>query len=231
VWDTPPEKKEYSFRRRLGERQERRVGKGHDGHEDRVYSVAFSPDGKTLATGSQDQTVRLWEIASGTSTKLNKDRLGTVHSVAFCGAACLATGTDKGQARLWVRDGAPASPEWREYELAARHAASIRRVAFSRDGKRLALGRDDKSAQVWDVANPTAATLVHDVGGHEGPVSLVAFAQESLPSPRGILITATIADRVKTGHVYKNTLELNDLLSDAEKPDRYVPRPPQPQAR
>ena len=54
-----------------------------EGHEDIVWSVAFSPDGRTIASGSYDNTVRLWEAASGRQLRVLEGHGGSVWSVAF----------------------------------------------------------------------------------------------------------------------------------------------------
>ena len=54
-----------------------------EGHTDNVWSVAFSPDGKTLASGSFDGTVRLWEVPSGKLLHVLTGHTNSVHSVSF----------------------------------------------------------------------------------------------------------------------------------------------------
>jgi WD40 repeat protein len=70
-------------------------------HEDQVQSVAFSPGGRTLATGAQDYTARLWEVATGRQiTALRHE--GPVWSVAFSpDGRTLATGSTDKTVRLW----------------------------------------------------------------------------------------------------------------------------------
>jgi WD40 repeat protein len=67
-----------------------------------VPSVAFAPDGRTLATGSVDATVRLWEPATGRCTATLKGHTDGVWSVAFApDGRILATGSEDKTARLW----------------------------------------------------------------------------------------------------------------------------------
>jgi WD40 repeat protein len=204
VWGTSLDKQECSLRHTLA-----------GGHTDRVYSVAFSSDGNSLATGSQDRTVYVWDISTKRSNPKSRiEATGTVSTVTFYGNGLLATGSDDGGVQLCEPSVAPG-PAWRVAKAFRAHSASVLQVTFSNDGKYLATASADRTAAVWEL---TTTKLVHVVAGHEAPVSLVAF---SPPSPKEVLITATIANGVQTGHVYKNTLKLDDLLSDAQEPDRY----------
>jgi WD40 repeat protein len=139
------------------------------GHEDTVWNVAFSPDGKTLATASSDQSVRFWDVTSRAPLgKPLSDHGDPVYGLAFSpdGKVLASSSADVsvqfvfGQAGagvtaiLWdvasrTRIGAPLA-----MSLTSLQTASTS-VAFSPDGRTLAITRDDneRSVMLWDVAS------------------------------------------------------------------------------
>jgi len=73
------------------------------GHTDRVHAVAFSPDGRTLVSGSYDGTARLWDVATHRQIGAPLNGHGEVYSVAFSPhSKVVATGADDGMVRLWA---------------------------------------------------------------------------------------------------------------------------------
>ena len=112
-----------------------------DGHTASVYSVAFSPDGKTLASGSGDKTIILWDVATR-SKPIGEPLTGhtdTVNSVAFSpDGKTLASGSDDDTIILW--DVATANPIGEPLDG---HIGACYSVAFSPDGKTLASGSGD----------------------------------------------------------------------------------------
>src|SRR6266542_1276626 len=106
------------------------------GHADEVTSVAFGLDGKIVASGSRDNTIKLWEVATGRELRTLRHS-SSVRSVAFSvDGRTLASGGG-GTIKLWeVATG-------RELHTLTGHSSYITSVAFSADGKTLASGSDD----------------------------------------------------------------------------------------
>ncbi len=73
-----------------------------EGHREPVSSLAFSPQGQILASGSYDSTVRLWRVPDGTPLHTLEGHTGSVHAVAFSpDGTLLASGSEDGTVRLW----------------------------------------------------------------------------------------------------------------------------------
>jgi hypothetical protein len=115
-----------------------------DGHRNRVWSVAFSPDGKTLASGSWDRTIKLWDVSGGRLIRSFEGHGHDVNSVAFSpDVKTLASGSYDNTVRIWdLSSGRPI----RSFEG---HSAGVRSVTFSPDGKTLASGSEDSTVKIW----------------------------------------------------------------------------------
>jgi WD40 repeat protein len=138
------------------------------GHESSILSIAFSPDGRTLASASN--SVRLWEVATGNEIRRFQEPESSFESVAFSpDGKSLASGSDDKSVRLWE---VATGNEIRRFQG---HENPISGVAFSPDGKALASGSGDNTVRLWEIAT---GNEIRRFQGHEGSVWSVAFSPD-----------------------------------------------------
>jgi WD40 repeat protein/serine/threonine protein kinase len=154
----------WHYMRRLCH-DERRTLRGHTGA---VFAAEFSPDGRTLVSCGQDQTVRFWEVATGRTLCTITAHDAEVNSAAFSpDGRTVVTAGDNGQVRLWD----VATGGLRATIAAHRGPAG---AGFTRDGRRvISGGRKDHLINVWDVATSqlVASTKVTDSDLEHGVLS------------------------------------------------------------
>ena len=182
------------------------------GHTDDVDSVAFSPDGKTFASGSSDYTIQLWNVATGDPLKTLTGHRNSVYSVAFSpDGNTLASGSRDNTIRLWnVATGDPL-------KTLTGHRGYVSSVAFSPDGNTLASGSWDTTIRLWNVAT---GDLLKTLTGHRGYVNSVAFSPDGNTLVSGSWDTTIRLWNVATGDPLKTLAgHRNSVLSVAFSPD------------
>jgi WD40 repeat protein len=127
------------------------------GHDGAVNAIAFSPDGRTLATGGDDGTGWLWDLGNLTGEPRRlPGEAQTVNALAFSlDGQTLATGGSDGAVQLWHLLDLDADPESLPGQL-----VPVTTVAFSPDGQTLAAGGGDGTVRVWSM---NAARLSEEV--------------------------------------------------------------------
>jgi WD40 repeat protein len=163
-------------------------------HGDEVWSLALSPDGRRLLTGSADYrkpplgcSARLWDVATGAPIGAPMTHARTVQGIAFSpDGKTVLTGSHDRTTRLWdAATGEPLGPP-------QTHDAEVRAVAFHPDGKTVLTGGGDRNAQRWDLATwrRLGPPLVHD-----GEVNSVGFTRDAR-----LIVTASADGTARLWH-------------------------------
>jgi len=193
-------------------------------HTNYVTSVAFSPDGRQIVSGSgsaynsHDNTVKLWDATSGRVIRTFSGHKDAVVSVAFSpdgrqiiSGSGSAYNSHDNTIKLW--DAATG----REIRAFAGHTGRVNSVAFSPDGRQVLSGSDDKTIKLWDLAS---GRVILTFAGHTNVVYSVAFSPDgrqivSGSSDKTVRLWDTASGRVirtLSGHT-------SDVLSVAFSPD------------
>jgi glycine betaine/proline transport system substrate-binding protein len=180
-------------------------------HTDAVYNLVFSPDGTTLASGSADNTIILWDMVLGQRLVTLEAHTDDVTTVAFSpDGTTLASGSQDQTIILWEVDSGQQIGEPLQG-----HTSGVSSVAFSPDGTTLVSASDDQTIRLWEVA--TGQPRGDPLQGHTSAVRSAAF------SPDGQILASGSSDQtirlweVATGQPLGEPLtgHMNDISSVA----------------
>jgi len=146
------------------------------GHRGPVFSIAVSPDGGRIVSGSWDNTLKVWDVHNGSALMTLRGHEDRVFAVAFSpDGGRIVSGSLDNTLKVWDANNGS------ELMTLKGHEASVRSVAISPDGRRIVSGSEDTTIRVWDTGNGNELMTLR---GHEQGVNAVAV------SPDGGLIVS-----------------------------------------
>ena len=140
----------------------------YSGHTNFVYAVAFSPDGRYIASGGVDRSIRVYEL-SGPFVRSCDPQSNSVYQLFFTSDSKHLLSSGDNVVRVWD---VATGKEARRFEG---HTGQIKAMAMSPDGKKLVTGGEDRVIRLWDVAT---GKPLHEFKGHTDTVTALAFAPD-----------------------------------------------------
>jgi mono/diheme cytochrome c family protein len=151
------------------------------GHSQAITSIAISPGGQWAISGSDDRTIRLWELPNGKQLRTFEGHAGAVLALAIApDEKRFASAGEDRTIRVWDRTTGETIRQLKG------HTDKVRSLAFSPDGKTLLSGGQDRTLRLWNVESGEEQRVL---AGHEGAVTAALFA------PDGRLIASVSLDR------------------------------------
>ena len=163
----PPQEEPPSKPTQKAETQSVKILKGH---ANTVFSVALSADGHLAVSGSDDKTVRVWDIEAGRCIATLKGHTSAVLGVALTpDGRRVVSGSDNGKVRVWEIESG------RCVAALKGHTSWVRSVALSADGRHAVSGSGDNTVRVWDIE---AGRCIATLKGHTDNVQGVALTSD-----------------------------------------------------
>ena len=140
------------------------------GHVSRINSLSVSPDGRRMATGSWDRTVKVWDAETGAALVTLQGHTSSVNGVSFSpNGQRIASASADGTVKVWdARSG-------KEMQTLKGNDQVLTSVTYSPDGRQIASGSNDGTVKLWNIGTETKLLTL---AGHKSVVSSVAFSPD-----------------------------------------------------
>ena len=177
-----------------------------NGHTDSVTSVAFSTDGMRIVSGSEDKSMRIWDMSMGKELNVLDGHTSLVNSVAFStdGMRIVSSSRDN-SVRVWD------ASTGKQLKVLKGSTFCVNSVAFSTDSTRIVSGSEDKSVRVW---NASTGKELNVLNGHTDSVNSVTFSTDGTHT-----VSGSSDDSVR---VWKS-MEPNYIREQAKNPPHGQP--------
>jgi WD40 repeat protein len=190
-----------------------RIERTLEGHKLEVFALAFSPDGKWLASGSGDKTVRIWNVGNGDCVQTLEGHKARLADVAFSpDGQHLASAASDGSVRIW------SAPGWQQEAACEGHGKAVNAIGWAPDSKTLATGSDDQTVRLWDLSGKSAGLFDQ----FKKEISSVAFTPDGrrlLVTRAAVPYTCSLFDLATRSEPVSFTAHTNTVQSGALSPD------------
>ena len=166
-----------------------------EGHEDRIYDVALSADGKTIVSGSADKTVRIWDMKSGSCIRVLKGHQKSVGSIALSmDGRKVVSGSDDKTIRIWDKETGEC------LKVLEGHKKDVTSVAFTNNYNIIVSGSYDTTLRIWDGDSGKCLKVLE---GHQKDVYAVSISSDGRWIASGSLDKTVRIWNTETGECIK----------------------------